>query len=51
MNLPKPKNDELMFLPLGGSGEIGMNFNLYGNAGKWLIVDCVLLLEIQHMVQ
>ena len=35
MNLPKPKNDELMFLPLGGSGEIGMNFNLYGNAGKW----------------
>ena len=29
MNLPKPKNDELMFLPLGGSGEIGMNFNLY----------------------
>ena len=40
MNLPKPKNDELMFLPLGGSGEIGMNFNLYGNAGKWLIVDC-----------
>jgi len=40
MNLPKPKKDELMFLPLGGSGEIGMNLNLYGNAGKWLIVDC-----------
>ena len=40
MNLPRPKNDELMFLPLGGSGEIGMNFNLYGHAGKWLIVDC-----------
>ena len=40
MNLPKPKNDELMFLPLGGSGEIGMNLNLYGNSGKWLIVDC-----------
>ena len=33
MNLPRPKNDELMFLPLGGSGEIGMNFNLYGHAG------------------
>ena len=28
-DLPKPKNDELMFLPLGGSGEIG-EFNLYG---------------------
>ena len=40
MNLPKPKNDELLFLPLGGSGEIGMNLNLYGNSGKWLIVDC-----------
>ena len=40
MNLPKPKNNELMFLPLGGSGEIGMNLNLYGNSGKWLIVDC-----------
>lgn len=27
------------FVPLGGSGEIGMNFNLYGFQGKWLIVD------------
>ena len=31
--------DELIFLPLGGSGEIGMNMNLYGIAGKWLLVD------------
>mgnify|MGYP003969447637 CR=1 FL=1 len=31
--------DELIFLPLGGSGEIGMNMNLYGFAGKWLLVD------------
>jgi ribonuclease J len=30
---------ELLFLPLGGSGEIGMNLNLYGYAGKWLMVD------------
>ncbi|MCP4393298.1 MAG: ribonuclease J [Alphaproteobacteria bacterium] len=30
----------LTFIPLGGSGEIGMNFNLYGCDGKWLIVDC-----------
>ena len=25
-----PAHDELVFLPLGGSDEIGMNFNLYG---------------------
>lgn len=34
-----PKN-ELLFVALGGSGEIGMNVNLYGTAGKWLMVDC-----------
>ena len=27
---PAAINDELVFLPLGGTGEIGMNFNLYG---------------------
>ena len=32
--------DELLFLALGGSGEIGMNLNLYGCQGKWLMVDC-----------
>ncbi|HKS89425.1 MAG TPA: ribonuclease J [Stellaceae bacterium] len=32
--------DALYFLPLGGSGEIGMNFNLYGHQGQWLILDC-----------
>jgi ribonuclease J len=32
--------DELVFLSLGGAGEIGMNLNLYGYAGKWLMVDC-----------
>ncbi|WP_226895971.1 ribonuclease J [Polymorphobacter sp. PAMC 29334] len=31
--------DELLFLPLGGSGEIGMNVNLYGCRGKWVMVD------------
>jgi ribonuclease J len=30
---------ELIFLPLGGSGEIGMNVNLYGCEGKWIMVD------------
>ncbi len=34
-----PKN-ELLFLALGGSDEIGMNVNLYGCQGKWLMVDC-----------
>jgi ribonuclease J len=31
--------EELLFLPLGGSDEIGMNLNLYHYAGKWLMVD------------
>ena len=35
--------DELVFLPLGGSGEIGMNLNLFGygppHNRKWIIVD------------
>ncbi|HEX8302299.1 ribonuclease J [Sphingomonas sp.] len=32
--------NELLFVALGGSGEIGMNVNLYGCQGKWLMVDC-----------
>jgi ribonuclease J len=39
---PSP-DDELVFLPLGGSNEIGMNLNLYGygppHARKWIVVD------------
>jgi len=34
-----PAKDELYFLPLGGTGEIGMNLNLYGHDGQWLMVD------------
>ena len=30
---------ELLFLPLGGASEIGMNLSLYGCGGKWLMVD------------
>ena len=31
--------DALHFLPLGGAGEIGMNLNLFGYRGRWLMVD------------
>ncbi len=31
---------DLIFLPLGGAGEIGMNMNLYGLDGSWIMVDC-----------
>ena len=34
-----PGADELLFLPLGGTGEIGMNLNLYGIDGAWLMID------------
>jgi ribonuclease J len=29
----------LVYLPLGGAGEIGMNFYLYGCEGKWIAVE------------
>ncbi len=32
--------NDLAFLPLGGTGEIGMNLNLYRCNGKWLAIDC-----------
>ena len=38
-----PDTDELVFLPLGGCGEIGMNLNAYGygprHARRWIIAD------------
>jgi ribonuclease J len=41
--MAKSQQDELVFLPLGGSNEIGMNFNCYGfgpaDDRKWIIVD------------
>src|SRR5215813_10757009 len=49
MNTPAPSRgvsaadrdpEALFFVPLGGAGEIGMNFSLYAFGGKWLIVDC-----------
>ena len=35
----KPTKKDLWFLPLGGAGEIGMNLNLFGHDGEWLMVD------------
>ncbi|OWK21593.1 hypothetical protein AJ88_17695 [Mesorhizobium amorphae CCBAU 01583] len=41
--MAKAENAELVFVPLGGVGEIGMNFALYGygpaNAREWIVVD------------
>jgi ribonuclease J len=40
-----PDASDFWFLPLGGTGEIGMNMNLYGHDGKWLMVDCGVTFE------
>ena len=29
----------MVFVPLGGAGEIGMNMSLYGHDGHWLMID------------
>lgn len=39
MTMAVAAEDRLLFLPLGGANEIGMNLNLYGCRGKWLMVD------------
>ena len=46
--MAKPaRDDELVLLPLGGAGEIGMNFNAYGfgppDDRRWIVVDCGVL--------
>lgn len=32
-------NDDVLFVPLGGANEIGMNLNLYRYRGKWIMID------------
>ncbi|MDR1498862.1 MAG: ribonuclease J [Rickettsiales bacterium] len=39
LNFRKNK-DDLLFIPLGGSNEVGLNCNLYHCDGKWIVVDC-----------
>ncbi len=36
----RPGTDAVSFLPLGGTGEIGMNMALYGYDGRWIMVAC-----------
>lgn len=38
-SLPVPAGNEILFVPLGGVGDIGMNCALYGHAGRWILVD------------
>jgi ribonuclease J len=40
---------DLLWLPLGGAGEIGMNLSLYGHGGKWLMVDCGITFSDERM--
>ncbi|MDR1208174.1 MAG: ribonuclease J [Holosporales bacterium] len=35
-----PTKEDLFFIPLGGTNEVGMNFSLIGHDGEWIIVDC-----------
>lgn len=37
--LPIPLDDEFLVVPLGGVQRIGMNWTLYGHAGRWILVD------------
>ena len=42
---PVPGEHDFWFIPLGGTGEIGMNLNLYGHDGRWIVVDCGITFE------
>jgi len=36
---PRPTEDSILVCTVGGVGQIGMNWTLYGHAGKWVLVD------------
>lgn len=48
-SFPVPGRNELLFVPLGGSGEIGMNLNLYGCDGRWVMIDCGVSFQDERM--
>ena len=37
--LPRPRATEIVVVPVGGLGRIGMNWTLYGHDGSWVLVD------------
>jgi len=45
MALIDTPQEELLFVPLGGTGEIGMNLNLYGHQDNWVMVDCGMMID------
>lgn len=51
--MPEQSNAELVFVPLGGVGEIGMNFALYGfgpaDRRQWIIVDVGVTFPDAHL--
>jgi ribonuclease J len=47
-NAVNPSSEQVLYVPLGGTGEIGMNLNLYGHAGSWLMVDCGMMMDRDH---
>lgn len=38
-SFPKPGKESILVCPVGGVGQIGMNFTLYGYDGRWVLVD------------
>jgi len=36
---PRPTEDSILVCTVGGVGQIGMNWTLYGHAGRWVLVD------------
>lgn len=45
MALSETSQNELLFVPLGGTGEIGMNLNLYGYRDTWIMIDCGMMID------
>lgn len=41
----------LVFVPLGGAGEIGMNLNLYGYNDQWIMIDLGVTFQDQCGIQ
>ncbi|MDA5193755.1 ribonuclease J [Govanella unica] len=40
---------DLLFVPLGGTGEIGMNLNLYGYNDRWIMIDLGISFADDHL--